>query len=172
MAQFEDKSGQSWSVNLDPVIAMEVQEKHQVELANLETDPMLKLRSNPMTLVSVLHLMCSEQIKARDLSPTDFAKALPFPPDAMLSAVSEAIVSFFPTGRASHVAGVLAGYEKMGTETDELTTEKLQKLLDNPATMQRISEVADQEIERAMQSLSQTVLQRGTSSTAAEIAST
>lgn len=171
MAQFADKTGQTWDVNLDPVIALEIKEKHQIELTNLESDPLLKLRVDPMILVSVMHLICQDQITQRDLTPTEFARLLPFPPDVMLSAVQEAVVSFFPTGRASHVAEVLASYAKMGDETDALTTEKLRKLMDNPATRQRISDVADEEIQKALENLSQTVSQRGTSNTEAKTAS-
>lgn len=171
MPQFQDKQGQSWDVNLDPVNVLEVREKHHVELTNLETDPLQKLRADPMLLVSVIHLICAEQIKSRDLTPSEFAKSLPFPPDPLIAALQEAIIGFFPTGRASHVAEVLAGFEKMEAETDALTIEKMQNLLSNPQTRQRISEVADQEIQRAMDELSQTVLQRTTSNTEAKIAS-
>lgn len=153
MASFKDRQGQEWSVNLDPVIALEIQEKHSIEIANLKTDPMMELRSNPMTLVSVMHLICQEQIQQRNLTPEQFAKCLPFPPDDMLRAVQEAIISFFPTGRASHVREVLAGYENMGSKTDELTTVKMQMMLENPMTMDRISKEADRQIEKALTNL-------------------
>lgn len=167
MSQFQDKTGQIWNVNLDPVIALEIKDDHGIELTNLESDPMLKLRVDPMILVSTMSVICRDQMTERNLSPTEFMKLLPFPSDEMLKAIQEAIANFFPTGRASHVAEVLAGYEKMGRETDELTTEKMQALLSNPATLQRISDVADLQIEEAMKNLSQTSLPRGTSSTAA-----
>lgn len=176
MSQFQDKTGQAWDVNLDPVIALEIKDDHGIELTNLQSDPMLKLRIDPMVLVSTMSVICRDQMQERNLSPTDFMKLLPMsaehPSDEMLAAVQEAIVSFFPTGRASHVAEVLAGFVKMGEETDALTTEKMRALLNDPATRQRISEVADLQIKEAMQNLSQTSLQPGTSNTEVVTAST
>lgn len=153
MATFQDKSEQTWEVKLDPVILLEIQDTHGIRLTNLEADPMQGLRNDPMTLVAVIHMICEEQIKERQLSPKDFAKLLPFPPDVMLKAIQTEIPNFFPTGRHSHVAGVLAEFEKMGAETDELTTEKMRKIVSDPATKTRLSELADQEIQKAMAGL-------------------
>lgn len=85
----------------------------------------------------------------------------------MLTAIEEAIAAFFPTGRASHVAEVLAAYQQMGEETDALTTEKMRKLISDPGTKKRISEVADQQIAEAMKTLTLP----GTSTTEGETAS-
>ena len=153
MSSFKDKTGQEWTVSLDPVIADEIKQKHQIEIVNLEKDPMLKLRTDPMNLVAVMYLICQEQIQSRNLSPEQFAKLLPFPPDAMLTAVEESIVSFFPTGRHSHVREVLASYANMGQKTDELTTAKMRSVMDNPQTMKLLSAKADREIETAIKTL-------------------
>lgn len=171
MPQFLDKKGQSWNVNLDPVIALEIKEDHGIELTNLESDPLLKLRVDPMILASTISVICRDQMTERNMSPMDLMKVLPQPPDEMLKAISEAITSFFPTGRHSHVAEVLAAYEKMGVETDELTTAKLTKLVSDPATKKMLSDVADRKISEAMTTLRQTNLPPITSSTADEIAS-
>lgn len=105
------------------------------------------------------------------MTPMDLMKVLPQPPDEMLKAISEAITSFFPSGRHSHVAEVLAAYEKMGTETDELTTAKLTRLLSDPATKKMLSDVADRKISEAMTTLRQTNLPPTTLNTEDAIAS-
>ena len=153
MSSFKDKTGQEWTVSLDPVIADEIKQKHQIEIVNLEKDPMLKLRVDPMNLVAVMYLICQEQIQARSLTPEKFAKLLPFPPDSMLTAIEEAIVNFFPTGRHSHVQEVLASYANMGQKTDALTTAKMRSVMDNPQTMKLLSAKADREIETAIKNL-------------------
>lgn len=160
MAAFKDRTGQEWQVNLDPVIADEIKLKHQIEIVNLQNDPMLQLRTDPMKLVAVMHLICQDQIQTLTLTPEQFAKRLPFPPDEMLEAVEGAIVSFFPTGRHSHVREVLASYANMGSKTDALTTEKMRSVTDNPKVMKALSDKADREIATAMQAL--TDLQVGT----------
>lgn len=156
MPQFTDKKGQPWDVNLDPVIADEIKQDHGIEIVNLNQDPMLRLRSDPMVLMAVMLVICRDQMQSRSLTREQFLKLLPLPPDPMLKAVEEAIVSFFPTGRASHVREVLTSYANMGSKTDELTTAKMQAILANPLTTKALSNRADQEIEKALQSLTGT----------------
>ena len=153
MSQFKDKIGQEWNVSLDPVIADEIRQKHQIELVNLQEDPLLKLRTDPMIAVAVLYLICQDQVKERNLTPEQFAKSLPFPPDEWLSAIEESIVSFFPTGRASHVRGVLTSYGSMASKTDALTTATMQSVMDDPRVMRAMDEKVDKEISKAMQTL-------------------
>jgi hypothetical protein len=153
MASFKDRNGQEWNVSLDPVIAMDVKEKHAISLTDLKQDPMLPIRMDenyPEKLIAVLHTICEDQIKERNLTPEKFAKLLPFPPDPMLTAIEEAIVSFFPTGRASHVREVLASYANMGSKTDALIIAKIQKVADDPRTTKAMNERVDQEIEKAL----------------------
>jgi hypothetical protein len=158
MPQFTDKKGTSWAVSLDPVIADEIKQDHGIEIVNLNQDPMLKLRSDPMVLVSVMLVICRDERESRGLTREQFMKLLPFPSDQMLTAVEEAIVSFFPTGRASHVREVLASYANMGSKTDELTTVKMQAVMADPRTMTAISNRADQEIAKALQSMTDSPL--------------
>jgi hypothetical protein len=153
MASFKDKNGQEWTVSLDPVIADEIEQKHKIQIVNLQEDPLLKLRTDPMTAVAVLYLICQDQVNQKDMTPAQFAKCLPFPPDEWLKAIEESIVSFFPTGRASHVREVLASYANMGSKTDALTTAKIQSVINDPILAQKLSDKADIEIDRAMQKL-------------------
>ena len=157
MPEFKDKKGQAWKVTLDPMIAEEIQSDHGIEIVNLKQDPMLQLRSDPMVLTAVMLVICREEWEARSLTREQFLKLLPLsddsPPDAMLKAVEEAIVGFFPTGRRSHVREVLASYANMGSKTDELTTAKMQAVLADPRTMKAIDARADQAISKALQEL-------------------
>ena len=153
MAQFTDRSGQQWQVILDPVLADEIKQAHGIEVTNLEKDPMLRLRTDPMMLVAVIAILCQDQIQQRSLTPQQFAKLLPFPPDEMLTAVEAAIVNFFPTGRHSHVREVLASYTAMSAKTDELTTAKMSAVIQDPATSRALSNMADAEIAKAMKKL-------------------
>lgn len=153
MPSFTDKKGQVWEVNLDPVIAEEIKQDHGIEIVNLNKDPLLQLRSDPMVLCAVMLVICKEQREELSLTREQFLKRLPSPPDQILKAVEESIVSFFQTGRHSHVREVLASYENMGSKTDELTTVKMQMVLTDPRTINAISKRADQEIEKAMQGM-------------------
>ncbi len=154
MAQFTDKKGQAWSIDLDPVIADEIKQDHGIELTNLSSDPLLKLRTDPAVLYSVILVICREEMKERNLTREQFLKLVPMPPDPILTGIEESIVNFFPTGRHSHVREVLTGFANMASKTDELTTVKMKAAIDNPATMKLVSDQADREIAKAMKALS------------------
>jgi hypothetical protein len=153
MATFKDKTGQDWTVSLDPVIADEIKQDHGIELTNLANDPLLKLRTEPAVLYAVILVICREQMEERNLTREQFLKRLPMPPDLILTGIEEGITSFFPSGRHSHVREVLASYANMGQKTDELTTAKMRSMMDNPQTMKLLSAKADREIETAIKSL-------------------
>jgi hypothetical protein len=56
------------------------------------------------------------------------------------------------------VRGVLASYADMANKTDELTTAKMRTVLADPRTMKAIDLRADQEISKALQSLTDSPL--------------
>jgi len=153
MATFKDKTGQDWTISLDPVIADEIKQDHGIELTNLANDPLLKLRTEPAVLYAVILVICREQMQERNLTREQFLKRLPMPPDSILTGIEESITSFFPTGRHSHVREVLASYANMGQKTDALTTAKMRSVMDNPQTMKLLSDKADREIETAIKNL-------------------
>ena len=72
MAIFKDNQNREWKVELDAPLVEEVSELHQIQLTNLENDPLLKMRNDPLVAVAVLYVLCREQIEERGLSPKDF----------------------------------------------------------------------------------------------------
>lgn len=153
MPSFKDRKGDEWLVQLDAVIIEEIRDDHGINLVNLEADPLLQLRNDPMVLVSCVSVICRDQQKERGLTPKDFARLLPSPPDAMLDAVRDAVVGFFPSGRASHVREVLAKFDQMAATADQLAETKMAAVLGNPKTMAILESKADQIIDQAMSKL-------------------
>jgi len=150
MASFKGRDGSEWRVELDAPTIEEIKADHGVNLVNLETDPLGPLRNDPMMLVTVISALCREQIDAKKLTPREFAKQLPSPPDAMLDAVRDAVISFFPSGRASHIREVLEKFGQMNEKTDQLTTAKMDQVLNNPKVMAALDTKADEAIEKAI----------------------
>lgn len=150
MATFKDKTGVEWQVSLDAPIVEEVKEKHGIELTNLDRDPLLKLRNDPMVLVAVVYLICQYQIEERGISAKDFGRSLPSPPDEMMEAVKESIVNFSHSGRASHIREALTKYEEMSQKTDELAMAKMSQVMENPDTMKALDRKIDQDIKKAV----------------------
>jgi len=153
MASFRDRKGGEWHLQLDAPMIDEIRSDHGVSLVNLEGDPLRLLRNDPMILVTIVSVICRDQIAERKLSPVEFAKLLPSPPDAMLDAVRDAVINFFPSGRASHIREVLAKFDQMAEKTDELATRKMQQVMDDPKVMQSISSKADAVISQAVEKM-------------------
>jgi hypothetical protein len=153
MATFKGRTGTEWRVELDAPTIEEIKQDHGANLVNLDKDPLGSLRNDPMLLVTVISALCREQIDAKQMSPVQFAKQLPSPPDAMLDALRDAVVNFFPSGRASHVREVLSKFDQMSEKTDQLATAKMQQVMDDPKVMQTLDAEADRVITETLASL-------------------
>lgn len=151
MPSFKDRKGNEWQVELDAPTIEEIKDDHGISLVNLDSDPLLKLRNEPMVLVACVSVICRDQQKERGMTPLDFAKALPSPPDAMLDAVRDAVIGFFPSGRASHVREVLSKFDQMGNKTDEIAQAKMQQVMDDPKVMTALNRQADEVIGKAIE---------------------
>jgi hypothetical protein len=71
----------------------------------------------------------------------------------MLDALRDAVVNFFPSGRASHVREVLSKFDQMSEKTDQLATAKMQQVMDDPKVMQTLDAEADRVITETLASL-------------------
>lgn len=153
MASFKGKTGIEWRVELDAPTIEEIKQDHAVNLVALDKDPLGPLRGDPMVLVTVISAICREQIDAKSMSPVQFAKQLPSPPDAMLDALRDAVIGFFPSGRASHVREVLEKFDQMANKTDEIATAKMQQMMNDPRVAEAMNSKADDLITEALTSL-------------------
>lgn len=161
MATFKGRDGIEWKVELDVPTIEEVEEKHSIDLVDLEKDPLVQLRGAPRKMASVIYLICQKQIQTQGLDPRQFAEQLPYPPDPMYEALKEAIVGFFPTGRASHVRGVLAKNEEMSNETDKIKIEQMEQVLADPRTMERVRSKVGMKRQELLDALFETNSQPG-----------
>lgn len=153
MSSFQDRDKIEWRVELDAPTIESIKADHGVNLVSLDNDPLGPLRNDPMLLVTVISALCREQIDAKGLSSVQFAKRLPSPPDPMLDALRDAVISFFPSGRASHIREVLEKFGQMREKTDELTTAKMAQVLKDPKVMAALEMKADHEINKSIESL-------------------
>jgi hypothetical protein len=166
MAQLTDRKDRTWKVELDAPLIEEIKDKHSAVLTDLESDPLRLLRNDPMVLVGVLTLICQAEIADRGITFEDFGRGLP-DADKMLEAIADAIVSFFPSGRHSHVREVLIEFRTMSETTDTLALTKMREILNDPNTPKRLNARADKEIRTAIDEMFPLAEKPGTSSTAA-----
>jgi hypothetical protein len=153
MPSFKDRKGNEWRVELDAPTIEEIKADHGISLVNLDSDPLLKLRNDPMILVACVSVICRDQQKERGLQPIDFARLLPSPPDVMLDAVRDAVIGFFPSGRASHVREVLLKFDQMAGKTDEIAQAKMAQVMSDPKIMESLNRQADEVIGKAIERL-------------------
>lgn len=154
MASFKDRKGQDWKIELDAPTVEELRADHQINLVALDRDPLGPLRNDPMLLVTAVAVLCREQSADRGLSPVQFGKLMPSPPDSMLDAIRDAVISFFPSGRSSHIREVLSKFDQMASKTDEMAELKMQQVLSDPRLATKLKQkadlVIDQEIEKLL----------------------
>lgn len=155
MAFFKDRKGTEWRVELDAPTIDEIRQEHAVNLVGLDSDPIGPLRNDPMKLVTIVSTLCRDQVTDKGLSPVEFARLLPSPPDSMLDAVRDAVIGFFPSGRASHIREVLSKFDQMAGKTDELAAAKMQQVMDDPSVMKQLNERADKVISQAIETMGQ-----------------
>lgn len=158
MASFKDRKGNEWLVELDAPTIEEIRADHGVNLVSLETDPLLRLRNEPLVLVASVSAICRDQAKERNLSPNEFAKLMPSPPDVMLEAVRDAVIGFFPSGRASHVREVLSKFDQMGAKIDAIYLEEIDLATNDPQTTKVISQKAKKIRARALRDMEMTMV--------------
>lgn len=150
MAKFLDKTGQEWSVDLDVLKIEEIQADHGIRLTDLEHDPLLKVRTDPTVIYPVILVLCREQRESLGLTREDFLRRMPVPPDAMIEAISEAIINFFPSGRHSHVREVLTRMDEMSMKSDEIAASKLSMIVSDPQVISKLKAKADRLFDEEM----------------------
>lgn len=153
MSSFQDRDKIEWRVELDAPTIESIKADHGVNLVSFDNDPLGPMRNDPMLLVTVISALCREQIDAKGLSPIQFAKRLPSPPDPMLDALRDAVINFFPSGRASHIREVLEKFGQMSEKTDQIATAKMAQVLSDPKVMAVLDTKANEAIDKAMQKL-------------------
>lgn len=150
MAKFTDSQNRTWEIKLTASLLQAIKDEFQISLTDLENDPMRKLENDPIALQTIVLVICRKQIDALGVSQDDFLDALPSPPDAIIEAVEDSIVNFYPSGKHSHVRGVLTKFREMASKTDQLAIAKMTKLIEDPKSIELIGKRADREIAEAM----------------------
>lgn len=153
MATFEDKQGRTWRVELDAMTIEDIRDTCEIDLVDLKSDPILQLRNNPRKLVDSIYMLCEDRAKELEIDQRSFAKAMPSPPDPMIEAMKEAIVNFFPSGRASFVREVFSKSEAMAEKNDRLGLARMEEILADPEIEERLKGKADAEFRKAIDDL-------------------
>lgn len=106
MAEFKDKHGSTWTIELDVGLVEDVQNKTTVNLDDMLEKPeefASLLQKSPRKLVEMLYILCGDQIEERKIPPEEFGRLFNRETlDNATNALLEAIISFYPRASAGN----------------------------------------------------------------------
>lgn len=109
MPKFTDADGREWLVDLTLPDVRRVKKELDVDLLDEQRDVYVRLIDSTETLVDVISVLLTDQIKERQLDAVGFAKALRTEAvlDAATEALLEGIVAFSPRRRRAALQSLL-----------------------------------------------------------------
>lgn len=109
MRTFTDTAGHTWTVNINVDAIKRVRAACKINLWTIvDNKENLAQLNDPVTLVDVIFVVCSDEATARTVDDVAFAKALGGDAlEAATNALMEALVDFFPKARRMLLSKVL-----------------------------------------------------------------
>jgi hypothetical protein len=112
MRQFKDNAGRQWEVAVNVATVKRVRDVLAVDLLTvLDDDGKLldRLADDPVFLVDVLYVLCSEQAKGAGVTDEQFGQAMAGQAiDAAATALLEDLADFFPAARRTVLGRAIA----------------------------------------------------------------
>lgn len=143
MHTFKDAKGDEWSIELDTTMTREIRKELGVDLLSMDQKTAARLIGEDSesieTLVDMLSIICTNQIKRRELDARGFASRLVG--DTIDDACEALVQELVFISRRSRKQVVAKAWEKT-RQAEKRLTDKAMDLLD--------SEMLDQKVEEAM----------------------
>lgn len=162
-AAFRDSQNRQWVLALDAPTIRKIKEILGINLADIKSDPIAALESDPVTLVDVLWLAVEDKAAAIGVTDIAFGKSLSDGDGAIIGAateaLAEAILNFFPPGKRSHLRSLFEKNREIQTKAADLALARLSNQTEKLATA-----VADQistEMDRTISDLGSGVQRPG-----------
>lgn len=133
MGRFVDGKGTEWTVSLDVGVLQEVKDETGVDLSVITKDTswITAIFADPGKLVSILHVLCRDQIKELGLSPRDFARR--FTGDVLEpagDALVGALADFFPRSRIAQA--LRENLPKLWRKAEDQMIRKIETAMNGP----------------------------------------
>jgi len=133
MSRFTDGKGTEWKLVLDAGLMQQVKSETEVDLSIVSKDSswITALFADVGKLVSILHIVCEDQIKELGLSPRDFARRFTGEVlDAAGFALAGAIADFFPRSRIAQA--LRENLPKLWKKAEDQMIKKIEKMVNDP----------------------------------------
>lgn len=151
---FKDKSSRTWIVEIDGVIADEVQAAYGINLLDLSQDALDRLEMDPLRLVNVLWLVCREQAEAAGVDERSFKKSLR---SEVIGDATRALINgtigFFPPGKQSLVRSL----QMQNAKVRQTAMERNLASLEDPAMQERLARILANQGQSEVQKLLKTM---------------
>ena len=159
MANFSDKDGRNWQVNLNVPTIKQIKQILEIDLLDEKVHEVLQQIADDVVLaVDVLYLALKEQLDTAQISDEEFGKSLGG--DCLNEAVGalvQALINFYPNPQKREFLKRL--WEKSTKHMDKTNQEMLNMLEDErveETIAKRIEEAKEQGIQNAISGLSYT----------------
>lgn len=152
MAKFKDHGGQEWTISLDAPQIAKLRAEAEINLASLDGKVYDDLAEDPVKLVEVLWVLCSDEASRRSpaIDYVKFAQGLRG--DALelaCDALVEAITDFFPQRKREMLTAIASKNKKIR----EIGIQKIMDQINDPKLEERVIAELDGRIERAVNSV-------------------
>jgi hypothetical protein len=140
VAIFIDATGETWTIEISVDEIRVLRKEITVDLLSLLDNNgalLRKLAADPLTLVDVISILCTDQIKRRDLDERGFAKRLVgHGLEAALDCLIEAIANFTPPRQGAVIRQMWAKTR----ELDQRAMDRLSTKLASPDLARQLDE--------------------------------
>jgi len=156
---FTDNAGRNWTVALNVDALKRVRSLCTVDLMEIVSDGgklLDRLMADPVLLCDVVFALCKEEAESKNVSDTDFGKAMAGDPiEHATQALLEEIVGFFPNRTQRDVLGKVL--DKMRRYAD-LAGELAKAKVDDPELDERMRKAIEEEFASPLGDLSPSAL--------------
>lgn len=143
MHLFKDHTGEEWEVSLNIAVTKSIRETLGIDLHDLDKETMADITTKPETLVDIISLVCTPQIKDRGLDEFGFAERLIG--DAIDSAYDALVKELVFISRHSQREIVAKAWQKVKQAERKVVAAQI-KMIDSPETDLKIEKmIADVE---------------------------
>lgn len=144
MHTFNDAAGEEWSIVLDVTMTRKIRSELGIDLHSFDENTITQLKTNDEALVDVISVICTEQIKKRELDEVGFAKRMI---GDVLDFAYEALMSELVfISRHSRREVVAKAWKKVNEAEEQLSSKALEMMDSMPIQQMLDKAVKDAEL--------------------------
>lgn len=137
MQTFTDAKGNEWHIELDTMAVREIRKETGVDLLKLDEDSLTALISDDEKLVDVISLICTDQIRRKEMDARSFARCLVG--DAIDAACNALIDEVVFISRHAQRRVVAAAWGKTKA-AQEMMSEEMLSILNSGAVEKKVTQ--------------------------------